>query len=300
MPSRDAQAKWAVIAALVAVDAAGLIHCGIGLAPAGLLRVGGAMLAFAALGVVYERWRPEERLAELARSAVRLLAFFAAIGVFSYLVATSDLPLADDLFARADRALGFDWLSWCDVVQQRPLLHVLLHVAYLAALPQIAIVTVYLSLTGQPERNREFLWLLMISLLIIVPISGLLPAFNASVYYDAPGFLAHMPDFVALRTGRFTELDLSRLQGLISFPSFHTTLGLVFPYALRRRRGPLLIAALVNGAMIAAVPTEGGHYLVDVLAGAAVAAVAMAGAAAIEAWLARPALPAALAAADAD
>jgi len=300
VPSRDAQAKWAVIAALVAVDGLWLIHGGMRLAPTGLLRVGGAILAFGAIGVVYERWRPEERLAELAQSAVRLLAFFATIGVLSYLVATTGMPVADDLFARADRALGFDWVSWCDFVRQRPLFHALLHLAYLAALPQIAIITAYLSLTGQPERNREFLWLMMISLLIIVPISGLLPAFNASVYYDAPGFLAHMPDFVALRTGRFTEVDLSHLQGLISFPSFHTTLGLLFPYAVRRWRVPLLIAALVNVAMIAAVPTEGGHYLVDVLAGAAVAAIAILGAAAIEARLLRRAPAVVLAAADAD
>lgn len=300
MRSRNTWAKWGVIAALVALDGAGLFHCGIRLALPGLVRVGGAMLAFTLLAAFYEYWRPEERLADLAHSGVRLLAFFAAMGVFSYLVATSDMPVADDLLAQADRALGFDWRGWLAFVQQRPTLHLLLHLAYLTALPQIAIITSYLSLSGQPQRNSEFLWVMMISTFIIVPISGLLPAFNASVYYGAPGFLDHMPDFVALRTGRFAELDLSRLQGLISFPSFHTSLGLLFPYAVRGRRFVLLAAVLVNGAMIAAVPTEGGHYFVDVLAGAAVAVIAIIAATAIEAGLERRRLPAALVAADAD
>ncbi len=299
-PSRNARAIWGVIAAVIALDAAGLAHCGIRLALPGLLRVGGAMLAFTALGFVYERWRPEERLAELARSATRLLAVFAAMGVFSYLVATTDLPVDDALLARADRALGLDWLAWFAVVQQHPMFHALLHVAYFTALLQIAIITVYLGLTGQPERNSELLWTMMISLLIIVPLSGLLPAFSATVYYGVPGLRDHMADLVALRSGRFAELDLARLQGLITFPSFHTTLGILFPYALRRRPVALAIGLLVNGAMLASVPTEGSHYFVDMMGGAAVAVIAIVAATAIEARLARRPAPAVLAVADAD
>ncbi|MGO8921112.1 MAG: phosphatase PAP2 family protein [Stellaceae bacterium] len=298
MSSLNAGAKGAVIAALIALDAAGLALCGIHLAWPGIVRLGGAVLVFTALGLFYERWRPEERLADLAHSAARLLVFFAAMGVFSYLVATTGMPVADDLLARADRALGFDWPGWFAVVQQHPTLHRVLNLAYMSALPQIAIITSYLGLTGQPRRNSELFWMLTLSLLIIVPISGLLPAFNASVYYGLPGFHQHMPDFVALRTGRFGQLDLSRLQGLISFPSFHTTLAVLFPYAARRRPVALLITALVNGAMIVAIPTEGSHYFVDVLAGAAVAVLAIAATARIEALLERQRSQPALAAAE--
>jgi hypothetical protein len=294
----NAAAKWGMIAVLIALDAAGLVHCGIHLAWPGLVRVGGAVLMFTALGFFYVRWRPEERLADLAHSAARLLVFFAAMGVLSYLVATTGRPVTDDLLARADRALGFDWLSWFAFVQQRPTLHRVLHLAYMSALPQIAIITAYLALTGQKRRNSELFWTLAISLLIIVPISGLLPAFNASVYYDVSGFRQHMPDFIALRTARLEQLDLSRLQGLISFPSFHTTLAVLFPYVARGRPVALLAAVLVNSAMIVAIPTEGSHYLVDVLAGAAVAFAAIVATARIEALLERRRSQPALAAAE--
>lgn len=300
MRSREACALWGVIAALAALDAAGLAHYGIRLALPGLLRLAGALSVFAALALVYERWRPDERLAEMAWSAMRLFAFFAAIGILSYLVSISPVPVVDDLLAGADRALGLDWMSWFTIVQRRPALHRLLHLAYISALPQIAIITIYHSLAGRPERNSEFLWTTMISLLIIVPISGLLPAFNASIYYGVAGFRDHLPDFVALRTGRFGELDLSRLQGLISFPSFHTTLGLLLTYALRGRLALLAVALVVNGMLLAAVPTEGGHYFVDMIAGAAVAVIAIIAAAALQARLARRAAPAVLATADAD
>jgi hypothetical protein len=190
-------------------------------------------------------------------------------------------------------------MGWFAFVQRHPMLHALLHFAYLTALMQIAIITAWLSLTGQAERNSELLWTMMISLIIIVPVSGFLPALSATVYYGVPGMADHMPDLVALRSGHLAVLDLPRLQGLISFPSFHTTLGILFPYVLRRHRLALLIGVLLNAAMLAAVPTEGSHYLVDMIGGAAVAAIAIMAAAGIAARLARRPLPAALAA-DAD
>lgn len=291
-------ARWGVIAVLVAFDAVGLVHCGIDLAWSGLLRVGGAVLLFAALGIFYTRWRPEKRLADLAQSAASLLVFFAAMGVLSYLAATIPIPVADDLLAQADRALGFDWPGWFAFVQQRPALQAVLHLAYMSALPQIAIITTYLALTGQRRRNSELFWTLTLSLLLIIPLSGLLPAFNASVYYDVSGFRDHMPDFVALRTGRFDLLDLSRLQGLISFPSFHTTLAVLFSYVARGRSVAALLTALVNGMMIVAIPTEGSHYFVDVLAGAAIAVVAIVATARIEPLFERRGAQPALAAAE--
>ena len=172
MLSLNAGAKAGVLAALIALDAAGLVHCGILLAWSGLARVGGAVLVFLALGLFYQRWRPEERLADLAHSAARLLVFFAAMGVLSYLVATTGLPVADDLLARGDRALGLDWPGWFAFVQRHPVLAALAPLAYMSALPQIAIITSYLGLTGQRRRNSELFWTLTISLLIIVPVSG--------------------------------------------------------------------------------------------------------------------------------
>ncbi len=75
----------------------------------------------------------------------------------------------------------------------------------------------------------------------------------------------------------------ANLQGIISFPSFHTSLGVLFTYVVRKRRLILLPVALLNVAMIVSVLTEGGHFLVDVVAGAAVAAAAIWATAQIEA-----------------
>ncbi|MGH6976894.1 MAG: phosphatase PAP2 family protein, partial [Stellaceae bacterium] len=83
------------------------------------------------------------------------------------------------------------------------------------------------------------------------------------------------------------RLDLSKLEGLINLPSFHAGLAIFFVYAVRRRMALLAFAGALNGVMIVAVLTEGGHYLVDAISGAAVAGAAIAAAARIEAALAR-------------
>jgi membrane-associated phospholipid phosphatase len=78
------------------------------------------------------------------------------------------------------------------------------------------------------------------------------------------------------------------MEGLITFPSFHTTLAVLFVAALRKHRLALVIGGVVNGSMLLSIPSEGGHYLVDVFAGALVAVLAIVAAARIERRLAAP------------
>ena len=78
-----------------------------------------------------------------------------------------------------------------------------------------------------------------------------------------------------LRAGNPSAFDLSRLQGLISFPSYHTVLAVLLTHAHRRSKLLIPIAA-INGVMLLSIPLFGGHYLVDMIAGAAVALLAIA------------------------
>lgn len=287
--------KWLVVGAIVAIDAVGLAHCGIRLGFAGLERGGSAVAFLGATAAFYTYRRPDRRIVDLAHTAALLLAFFAAAGVLSYLAAATALPPADARFAAADRALGFDWPAWLAWVHGHRVPWFVLRLAYASAIPQVIAITIYLALTDQAERNSEFLWSLILSLLVIIPISALLPAAGAWAQYDAMRFadVAQIRDFFAMRDGTLHTLDLSRLEGLINFPSFHTTLAIVFVYVVRRRTLPLAIAAPLNAAMIVSVLTEGGHYLVDVIAGAAVAVAAIYATARLEAALARESTPAA-------
>jgi membrane-associated phospholipid phosphatase len=275
--SRSEHVRWLAFAVLAAIDAVGLWWSRIALDIAGIERVGAVLALLAALWFAYGRWRPDPRILDLSHSAAQIIALFAVGGLLSYVLTPTALPLTDAALARADHLLGFDWPSWLAWVSGHPSLRRLLHYAYFSATPQIVAITLYLGLSGQPERNAEFVWTLLLSILLVIVVSTLLPAEGALAYFNATQIIwpSHLADFTALRDGRLHDIDLMHLEGLITFPSFHTTLGVLFVYVLRARRLPLLLAGVLNLAMILSVPVEGGHYLVDVIAGTAVALVAI-------------------------
>ena len=97
--------------------------------------------------------------------------------------------------------------------------------------------------------------------------------------FPAPPGLYHLEALGALRTGP-VALDLGNLPGLVTFPSFHTAAGIVLTWAFWRTRAFPVVAAYA-ATMIAATPVFGGHYFVDLLAGACVAAVVCGGLAAL-------------------
>jgi hypothetical protein len=75
--------------------------------------------------------------------------------------------------------------------------------------------------------------------------------------------------FELLRSGLMKTIDLSSVQGLISIPSYHTVLGILLCWAVRGTR-LCPFAILVNSAMLLATPLVGGHYFLDLVAGATV------------------------------
>jgi membrane-associated phospholipid phosphatase len=80
----------------------------------------------------------------------------------------------------------------------------------------------------------------------------------------------------ALRAHEVHVIDLTRLRGLVSAPSFHAaaaTLYIAYGWTIPRLRWPVLG---MNAAMLLATPVEGTHYLTDILLGIAVAVVAIA------------------------
>jgi membrane-associated phospholipid phosphatase len=60
-------------------------------------------------------------------------------------------------------------------------------------------------------------------------------------------------------------------EGIITFPSFHAALGIIFIAGLWPIPVLRWIGLIVNVLMIAATPVEGGHYFIDVLAGVVIA-----------------------------
>jgi membrane-associated phospholipid phosphatase len=83
------------------------------------------------------------------------------------------------------------------------------------------------------------------------------------------------PVFHGLRDGSFRALVAAGSEGIITFPSLHAALAVILIVALWPI--PILRWAIlgVNSVMLAATPIDGSHYFIDVLAGIAVAALAL-------------------------
>ncbi|OKO66844.1 phosphatase PAP2 family protein, partial [Bradyrhizobium sp. AS23.2] len=147
-----------------------------------------------------------------------------------------------------------------------------LAIAYHSCMPQVAVLLLWLSACGRFERMREFVWLFVTSLLVIIPISWLLPAASAWVYFGVVERVDayHLVDFNALRSGEMTSISLTHVNGLITFPSFHAALAIILIYACRGLKVLFPAFLVLNLLMLAATPTVGGHYFIDIIAGGGV------------------------------
>jgi membrane-associated phospholipid phosphatase len=85
-----------------------------------------------------------------------------------------------------------------------------------------------------------------------------------------------LADMEHLLTHRDLTFALSKLTGVINFPSFHAVLALTYGYGFYRAGAFGRAMTVLNILMLVSIPFMGGHYLVDVLAGTGVFAVSLA------------------------
>lgn len=283
---RPMRLAWMVTAGVAAADVIGGAALGFSV-PLGtstvLGGVGGGMLA---LAWVYTYLRPNARIAAGASTAAFLVVFTMLLAISSYVGIALALPLWDGRFASLDGALGFDWTAHLRFVVDHPALETALEVAYHSSLVQVALVVVLLVASGRLHRLGQFTLLFAATATSVIAISTLMPALGAYAWHEPPSALLaalsdgdagrwHLAHFRGLRDGTLRTVPLADVQGLISFPSFHTALALVCVWAVAPIRWTVAPMLLLNALLVAATLSIGGHYLVDVVGGALVAAVAI-------------------------
>jgi membrane-associated phospholipid phosphatase len=207
-------------------------------------------------------------------------ALLTAGVTLSYLITAADLPLKDALLARIDHGLGFDWPSFLETTNSNPGVASLLMRCYQATGLITELVILWLCLARDGERLAEFLAVLGLSTVGMCAGMFLAPAAGAFAYFQpSPTSFSNFAafgemwtfghTFNMLRDGSLSAIDLSALDGVVSFPSFHTMLCLMGIYAARNRHFLMAIVLPVNAITIIATMPVGGHHLADVLAGAA-------------------------------
>jgi hypothetical protein len=262
----------ALTAALVCIDLAWLVLAGWSVSARGFVLLALAVAACLA-PLTIRRYRRDARIGTTAQFSALLLIFQAAAATLSYLTISTNAPLIDPALAAWDRALGFDWLALASWLDTHSGLRSLLRCAYYSGLFQLAFAVVFLGFTARRDRLEEFVRLMMLATLATIALSGPFPAAGAWKQYAVGGSfdLSSLSHFEPLRDGRLSEVALETMQGLISIPSLHAAMAVLLMHAARGIRFVWPASLVLNLAMLASTPTEGGHYLVDVFAGSALA-----------------------------
>lgn len=265
----EAHAFWAVIAMTALVDAAWLWLTGIKLHVGFFFAIG--LAALIGINQLYTRIRPRERIAAISLIFAQISAFTAAVAVLTYLAAATRFPLMDHVFSEADGVLGFDWLSFFSWVKSHAVINIALETAYASSIVQVVVLLFMLNALEKEDQAYEFVWLYAITLLLIVPLSMIFPAAGAFAGHGMSAY--YLPDFNALRDGTMSTIDLTKVTGIVQFPSFHAALSLIL---IVSSRGTFLFPVFVplNVLTIVSAMPSGGHYLSDIIAGLAIVPVA--------------------------
>jgi PAP2 superfamily len=297
-PSRTSSdsAAWLLLAVLL------MLVAGVAwVAPMGFDPVGAAtlVLACAALGAVtlfYRSVRRDPALATMCVALMQMLLFSAIGSILSYLLARHGGSLWDDRFIDWDRALGFDFLAYVRWVDRSALAAATLRFAYASLIPQIIAIVLVFGFTRRLEPLRSAMLAAMLCGTVTILLSPLFPATGNYVHLglhatdfqrlDPAHAYAELVHIRALRDGTMTGLRFRELQGIITFPSYHAGLATVTLWSFARVEQATIrrIGIALASATILSTPVNGGHYLVDVIAGITIAGLAIAAAARCVAW----------------
>lgn len=209
--------------------------------------------------------------------------FSIEILLLSYQATATSHPLMDVYLAAGDAALGFDWMAYAGRLNEHPWIAPVLSRAYFSLNIQFLLLPAILALNGRPGRLQEFAahfglaGCLTCLIMIAVPAAG-----TFDFYHPSPDLLSSFgPDASTRHLGQLHALRMLKPfliehpEGLVTFPSFHAALAAIFVYSVRGIRYVAPPIYLLNAILILAALPEGGHYLVDILAGFAVAAVSI-------------------------
>lgn len=282
------RALWVALFAIIAVDVVWLAWSDhFSLKQSSLFAFLPSVVLLAVLAL-YFHWQSGATLRKLYEPLMGILFVivgFMGIRVFNHLTMSIPFPFVDDELAELDGLLGLDWLAYTTWASHHPWIVLAFQTAYTGlTLVTVTVFAILFVVIGS-ERARELCRLVFWTSLATTIIGVAFPARAAMDRFASTGLrLVFGPDagiypipYIAAARGENVDvLDLSQLPGLIAMPSFHTICGLLIVYSCRGHRllWPIMIAYAM--IMIASAPIMGGHYFVDLIAGALLTVLAIA------------------------
>ena len=225
--------------------------------------------------------------ARLLPDLCKLIAIFFLLALTAPLagavLAETGSPLVDTRLAQADTWLipGFSWPAMAHCLNHYPRLMAALSYAYVSLGWQPLLLITLLCLLDRARHGWSFLSAWAGTLLLTMASFPLLPAVGAYAHFGIlratmPTVLCgsawHYPlTLLRLRDGTINMLGPDALEGIVTMPSFHAASAVLLAWGYAKipfMRWPFLALNIVM--WLSAIPI-GGHYLVDIAAGTAIA-----------------------------
>lgn len=275
---------FGIVASIASVDAAWVRAGHFDVDGPGFAGIAILTLVLAGAGLFYDRVRKEERLAAMLIGTSFLIGMSASFSLLNYLLLTVAGTRIDAPLAALDRAMGIDWPAMMVLAAGHPLVSAALQLAYISVLPQIAVLVAMLGWQGRHQNIYALCLALTAGAGICIFIWTLAPSFGAFSVYELPASVSQLPlalnahyakDLMALLAHGPGHISPTSAKGLIGFPSFHAVMALFVVWYARELRYVRWFVLALNTAVLVATPIQGGHHVVDVLAGFVVAAVSV-------------------------
>lgn len=259
--------KWSLLVAMIFLDTVWLLAKGWSIQQSSLY--GSIFLATSFLAPLsIKRYRRDDIIFTLCEAVIYSLFLAEASAILSYLVVSTNFNLVDQSLARFDEFLGFNWGDYYRWAVSHHTYYHVIRAAYESLAAQTWLVIIYLCFTKRTTRVREFLELSASLIAASILLSLFFPAEGAAKFYaeTVHADVSAWSHFEALRSGSMNIIDLNSMQGLVSIPSVHTVMAILFCWAVRRTPIAVVIIPL-NLALLLSTPVVGGHYITDVLTG---------------------------------
>jgi membrane-associated phospholipid phosphatase len=281
--TENSRVIWSIIALAAIADLYAYHVSGLGIDFGGSFNAFFVIPVIAAVSYYYSRWRPDPWIATGVESCAQITSILLLGMMLSYPLATTAFPYRDHELNALDVAMGFDWQSYLDFFNARPKLALLSKVAYCSMQLQYPFAILALTMSSRFLRLQQYIFAIVVALAITLVIFAFVPAVGAYAYLrisadhyvnlDPIMTFEQMHHVEAMRNKSWSVIR--DMEGLISFPSFHTISAILFTWVLfpiRRLRWWILS---LNVALIVSTPVQGAHYFIDILAGGLVAIIAI-------------------------
>jgi membrane-associated phospholipid phosphatase len=213
----------------------------------------------------------------IAENAAKFISFTVVVSAFEYYLAANPAPLNDALMVKIDGLLGFSWPAYFGWVSNHNLVGKVLAYLYASLLIQAALVLFVVGAV-YPGRANRFVTAFLVSSFLTLLIFGLFPVAGPLIYFEHTDLpqANYSEHYLKMRSHALVAIPMDNILGIVTFPSFHVSSGVIITYFFRGLPFLSVLAVILNIGMSISALVPGGHYLIDILAGLVVGLITVA------------------------